>query len=286
MKSNATSTFGVSAAVVGLAVALATGARPAWAGATGASANVQVRLVSEVVAFKPGSPFTVALHMKMAPEWHTYWKNPGDSGMPTKIVWTLPDMFRAGDLQWPAPKRSVDSGLALYGYDGEATLLAEITPPVDVPRGKFTVAARVSWLECKDICIPGKANLDIVVDAGATAAPDVREAKLFAEARAAMPVKAATLRVAHTGSGSALVVRVAGEPALASPIEFFPEATGILEPSKDPKVDRAGSGWSLAFERPASAGPVLASFSGVLAAGSGSKRRTFHVTSYQEKKKP
>src|SRR5689334_1847913 len=115
------------------------GSRAPAADASAGSANVTIRLVSEVPAIQPAKPFFVVLQMTMAPSWHTYWKNPGDSGRPTRVVWTLPDGFKASELRWPVPERAADAGLAIYGYEGEALFLAEITPGADLPKGRFTL---------------------------------------------------------------------------------------------------------------------------------------------------
>lgn len=183
--------------------------------ASASSANVKVRLVPEVLSIQAGKAFTVALHMTMAPLWHTYWKNPGDSGMPTRIVWTLPDGFKASELRWPVPVRAADGGLALYGYEHEATFLTEITPGSDLPKGRFTLAAKVTWLECKDICIPGKANLDLTLPSApgsGRAALDPASKALFTAARAAMPRSSAAMKASHSVEGGRLILKVAGPP--------------------------------------------------------------------------
>lgn len=253
-------------------VSLATNLAPslAAADASAGSAHVSVRLVPEVTAISPGRPFTVAIHMSMAPSWHTYWKNPGDSGMPTKVTWTLPDGFKAGELQWPAPKRSVDSGLALYGYEGEATFLAEVTPPPKLGPGRFSVNADVSWLECRDICIPGKARLSLALPSqpGGGAAPlDPGEKALFASARKAMPAAATTLRATQSIQNGHLVLKVTGRPALGESLEFFPETPGLIEAAAPQVATRAGQGWAISMKLAADAPPPPAALEGVLRAG-------------------
>ena len=249
--------------------------------ASGSSENVKVRLVSEVVSIQAGKPFTVALQMSMAPSWHTYWKNPGDSGMPTKIVWTLPDGFKAGDLQWPIPARAVDAGLALYGYERSATFLTEITPGPDLPKGRFTVAAKVSWLECRDICIPGKASLEVSLPAAnplAKPALDPASKGLFAEARASMPRTSAALKASHAVEGGRLILRVEG-PALkiGRPLEFFPETPGLIEAAEPQTVARAGTGWTISMKRAANAPALPSGLRGVLITSVASRRAAFDL---------
>src|SRR5215207_4595064 len=119
-----------------LAVAAATSSTALGApSASTASRNVQATLVPEVESVRAGVPFWVGLHLRMAPEWHTYWKNPGDSGLPTRIRWSLPDRFAADPLLFPAPERIPAGPLMSYGYHGEVLLLSRITPPSGLVAG-------------------------------------------------------------------------------------------------------------------------------------------------------
>ena len=88
-----------------------------------AGPKVHARLVAEDKAVAPGGTVTVALEEKIAPGWHTYWKNPGDAGAPTEIQWTLPPGWKAGAIQWPRPKRLPVGPLMDYGYEGTPWLL-------------------------------------------------------------------------------------------------------------------------------------------------------------------
>ena len=128
------------------------------------AATTQASLVAEHNAIVPGQSFTIGLKLKMAPQWHTYWKNPGDSGLPTKIKWTLPEGFVAGEIQWPAPLYLEDAGIVSFAYEHEVLLITEITAPATLPlEQRITLLAKASWLECKESCLPGKADLEITL---------------------------------------------------------------------------------------------------------------------------
>lgn len=129
--------------------------------------------LSEAVA-KPGSTITAALHLKMDAGWHTYWKNGGDSGMPTKIVWELPPGITAGEIEWPVPEKTELDGLFTYVFHNEAALLVPLTIAKDAPAGTVAIKAKASWLECEKACVPGSAR----VEASLTIGP---EAKASAE---------------------------------------------------------------------------------------------------------
>ncbi|WP_336486383.1 protein-disulfide reductase DsbD family protein [Methylobacterium nigriterrae] len=150
---------------------------------------VRASLVAEPAAIRAGEPFTVGIRMAMKPNWHVYWRNPGDSGLPPEVVWTLPAGFSAGPIQWPAPERIPVATLMNYGYAGETTLLVTLTPPPSLdPAEPLHLKARLGYLVCEEICVPGSAELALTLPAGSgPAAPDPANAALFARAREALP---------------------------------------------------------------------------------------------------
>ena len=153
--------------LMAMATALAMAAPAPAAGATLLPDPVTSRLVPEAGSVVPGGTLWVDLHLDIAPGWHTYWRNPGDSGLPTEIAWKLPAGFSAGEVAWPAPERFVLGTIGNYGYSGSADLLVPIAAPADLePGGVAHLAADASWLVCSDICIPGEAKLtlDLPVD--------------------------------------------------------------------------------------------------------------------------
>ena len=116
---------------------------------------VKAKLVPELRAIVPGTTLWVDLHLDIAPGWHTYWRNPGDAGLPTEIAWTLPVGFTAGDIVWPVPERFVVDGLGNYGYRDAVDLLVPITVSQNVESGDTAnLAAAVSWLVCSRPTIP------------------------------------------------------------------------------------------------------------------------------------
>ncbi|MES2472890.1 MAG: protein-disulfide reductase DsbD domain-containing protein, partial [Pseudomonadota bacterium] len=152
------------------------------------SPKVQARLIAEDKAVAPGGSITIALEEQIAPEWHTYWKNPGDAGAPTIIEWTLPAGWKADAIQWPRPMRVPVGPLMDYGYEGKLWLLSRITAPADAKVGEMvTIKASASWLVCKNICIPEDRTLTITVPVGPQSS-DPAVAKDFAAARALLPV--------------------------------------------------------------------------------------------------
>ena len=101
--------------------------------------HLTASLVSEHTGVVPGQPFWVALHFDIIPEWHTYWRNPGDSGNPPTLSWSLPQGFSASDIHWPYPQRLPVGPLMNYGYSDQAMLLVEITPPGTLSPGQIEI---------------------------------------------------------------------------------------------------------------------------------------------------
>ena len=205
--------------------------------------HVEAQLVTEKATAEPGKPATVGLKLRMAEHWHTYWKNPGDSGLPTRIQWILPEGWKAGEIQWPYPKPLPIGPLMNYGYEDEVVLLAELTPPASAKPGEYPVKAKAEWLVCKDVCIPEKGELDIAIRvAASTPAPEPRWMAHIERARNMLPVAAPGWTFTSALQGGNLVVRMvppAGAKAPAS-IAFFPEREQLIEPAAPQKLTREG----------------------------------------------
>lgn len=237
----------------------------ALAGPTGASKNVQVELVPEVQWVQPGVPFTLGIHLTMAPHWHTYWKFPGDAGLPTRMRWALPEGWSAAPFEWPYPETIAAAPLMSYGYGGQVTLLVSVTPPKDLaPGGTVGVGGRLDWLECKDVCLPGKAPLDVQMDVRAEAPARVTEREpFFTAARAALPKDGTAWkpRLLLKGPQAALLF----EPSLPGvrAAGFFPDRGRVIEHGEAQRLLATEPGFSLELVRAKDA-DELGSVSGVL----------------------
>jgi thiol:disulfide interchange protein/DsbC/DsbD-like thiol-disulfide interchange protein len=134
---------------------------------TVSAAHTQVQLLLSASTARPGDTIWAGLDMTMDPGWHTYWKNPGEAGMATKIQWQLPPGVTAGEIQWPLPARLPPPEVTTYGYSKEVMLLVPLKIPADFKPGMvLDLKARVSWLECKEECIPGNATVEAQLNTG------------------------------------------------------------------------------------------------------------------------
>ena len=152
--------------------------------------HIAVELVSEATSVQPGRPLPVAVRLAPDPHWHTYWRNPGDTGLPTEIRWTLPEGSEASPVHWPFPQRIEVGHLVNYGYDGEVLLLTDIHPPPNLETGRpFQVVADVNWLVCEEVCIPGEARLSLELPVRSAPTPaDSRWQGHFEETRQQLPL--------------------------------------------------------------------------------------------------
>lgn len=147
---------------------------------------VQASLLADTTAVVPGKPFQVGLLLKMAPGWHTYWEYAGDAGLPTTIIWSLPEGFGSGAIQWPLPHRAVEPGdIEVYAYHDEVLLLTTIIPPENLTGESVTLGAKADWLVCEEICVPGAAELTLQLPVADKAASD--HDKIFSRARSQLP---------------------------------------------------------------------------------------------------
>ena len=212
---------------------------------------VQASLVADSSAIVPGKPFTVGLLLRMVPNWHTYWKFPGDAGIPTEMKWNLPPGWKVGEIQWPIPLILKEPGdIQIYGYHDEVLLLQEITPPASLTESTVKLSADANWLVCEKICIPGSAKLQIELPVAAQNAPANEE--LFAHYRRALPQNWPGGKVASASwkrSGAELQLSVESAALANYPVaQFFPLPDGNVVVGH-PKTER-GAGGRINFRVP------------------------------------
>ena len=212
------------------------------------TAHVEAELVAGRTAIIPGEPLTVALRLAMEKGWHTYWLNPGDSGLPTTLEWKLPAGIAAGPIEWPAPHALPAGPLVNYGYDGEVLHLVQLSTQQTLSTGAPAVLrARADWLVCKEVCIPEGADLELALPVEKTAAPDPRWGASIAAARAALPRPLEGWKTTAEGKGATIDVRLVPPAGAADPgpLQFFSFAESKIEPSAPQRTRRDGDAYVL-----------------------------------------
>lgn len=130
------------------------------------AAHTEAKLVLATAAARPGDMIWAGVDLKMDAGWHTYWKNAGAAGLPTKIEWQLPPGVTAGEIEWPLPQIIPPTEVITYGYEHEVVLLVPLTLATNLNPGPLVLKADVSWLECKEQCVPGSAKVEATLNIG------------------------------------------------------------------------------------------------------------------------
>jgi len=203
--------------------------------------NVTASIISEYDSVAPGESLSVALKLNIREGWHTYWRNPGDSGQATSIKWTLPRGVQASQISWPYPERQYVGPVANYGYHGTALHFVELKVDASLQTdSEFEVVADADWLVCEEECIPEKAQLRFTVKT--TDAPLLEEDHIteFARGRAAIPTPLnAKSGYQYMDSTSGIRFEFSPHDSLsaARSIEYFPYDWGVVQaPAKQTVV--------------------------------------------------
>ncbi|MCC7407048.1 MAG: hypothetical protein IT442_03195 [Phycisphaeraceae bacterium] len=209
------------------------------------AAHVRARLISPQVALTPGQSVTLGIVLEMEPGWHTYWTNPGDAGLAASVTWDLPKGFEVGPVQWPTPRRIGEGAIMSYGYEGRVVLPVALGAPAEAPPGMVSLRAEVTYLACKEICLPGRVELrlDLPVVPLPSAAVVPENQKLIHEGIERLPVEVESPAVSATedGKGKIWVVLSAGQlPAGATEVYFFPKRSDLLDHAAEQVAVRRG----------------------------------------------
>ena len=242
-------------------VLAATGAFSPWAAAQTAPINLSGAAVSkpgavvstgqvraELLAWAPdgvtpGQQVWLGLQIAHQPEWHTYWKNPGDSGLPTMLAWQLPAGITAGEIAWPTPKKIPIGTLANYGYEGTVLLPVPLTVARNFNAGQLDVQLKASWLVCRQECIPQEGTFALSLPAkGSTAGSGAAFAATFAATPKAQAAGSSQITV----EGQALTVSLTGLPAAlqGKTLALYPETGAITEPAAAATQAWRGAVWT------------------------------------------
>jgi thiol:disulfide interchange protein/DsbC/DsbD-like thiol-disulfide interchange protein len=238
-----------------VAAGLASAQTPAPQARTGVQRvdAVEIELIAERSAVRPGERVLLGLRIRHEPHWHTYWRNPGDSGLATQIEPSGPPGTRFDAVRWPAPVRLWVGPLANYGYEDEIVLPFAAEVPRDLAGSRIRIEAAAQWLVCKDVCIPGEARLAIELPVVAdTAAQLARspQGPLFDAMAARTPDAAVPVGGGAHRDGQRLAIAFPlppGDAAIAR-AEFFPYVEGVVSAPAPQSLAKTAVGWRLDLE--------------------------------------
>ncbi len=214
--------------------------------------HLQSRLVAESTAAVPGKGLTLGLLLGHDPHWHTYWLNPGDSGLPTEVDLVLPHGVTAKPIEWPRPQRFELADIVNFGYSGRRLLPVTIAIPADYAASTLPVRAAARWLICEEggECIPGKAEYALELPVAPTTTIDSRWSDDFAAASADLP-RAAAATLALAENSDAISVTLDGLDAAAAPAQWqwFPETPEVFANGAQPRWQRSTDGWQASWPK-------------------------------------
>lgn len=189
---------------------------PAAGGGAQTLEGLKLELISETSKIKPGVPFKVGLKIEHATGFHTYWKNPGIVGVPTQLKWELPEGFKAGPIEWPAPVITKMAVYPVYGYEGNVLLPVTITPPPSLDPDlspEIELSADASWMCCAKTCHPGFTTVSISLPSTEIDSADspTKHKALFEAADRARPIKTEAWKATAIRHGSEIALKMIPE---------------------------------------------------------------------------
>ncbi len=232
--------------------------------------HLTVELLPLEGSIQPGGSATIGLHFTLDKGWHVYWINAGDSGEPPSIKWNLPPGITASAMQFPAPRRLPLGPLMDFGYEDEVLFPVTLSAAssLKVP-STAKLAAHVSWLVCREVCIPGKTDLALPLQVASQSGPvDSGRQALFDRFRDRLPrplppSSQAVFGATPTGFALALT----GHPTASA--EFFPLEQSQIENAAPQPVRRVDGGIEISLKRDENFRTKLAQLNGVVLLGDG-----------------
>jgi thiol:disulfide interchange protein DsbD len=211
------------------------------------TAHVQLELVSPAPVVQNGATSYFAIRQRIAPGWHTYWRNPGEAGLPTRLTWTLPPGWHAGDMLWPAPRRTIAAGVMSYVYSDSVLLPVAISaPPPAGAENSADLRVKVEMLVCSDVCIPEHAELKLTLPLSSS--PPSLQSTAAREIQAAVESipKPEPLRALFIRRGNSLELLLSGRAIKgASSAYFYPYEKDAIGYAAPEIVKSTGDGLTL-----------------------------------------
>lgn len=227
------------------------------------TAHLTAELVAEHRAVPKGGDIWIAIRHEPLKGWHTYWQNPGDTGLAPVVTWWLPDKVTVGEAKWQTPERQPYMGLVNYGYSGETYLFYKLTNVSALNDDDILpLKARIDFLVCEKVCVPETVNVSLDLPVGETGGAD----RAFQKAFAALPKPAPAGYFQKTGSVIELGFPAADNSEMfAKPngVYFFPITANVVPPATDQKLDAGADGFTL--KASADDKPLTGPISGVIA---------------------
>ena len=226
------------------------------------SPHSDARLVADASRVAAGDAVEVALEITVDDGWHIYWVNPGDSGQPVAVEWTLPAGAAAGPLRFPPPSLYEEAGIATYAHGGTPSFLTRVEVPATAT-GEIALRADARWLICADVCLPARQTVALAIPVGPTVRTGALDAALDALPD---PDDGWTASAAVAEGGYALTLDPPGDVSLEG-ATFFVDQQGVLDHGAEQSFVAEGGAWAAVLASSPYAGEPVAELTGVLVAG-------------------
>lgn len=210
-----------------------------------------LELVAENQWIAAGHTIHLGLRFQLEKGWHVYWVNPGDSGEPPRVKWQLPAGVTVGEVEWPTPRRLGTSTIVDFGYEDDVMLVVPMHAEAPLAtQGLAQLGAEVKVLVCREMCIPGKAQLSLTLPVRSQPPlPDARAADWFAAARKALPQPApASWRVSGSDAGDVIVLTVKTGRQVTQ-ANFFPLAESQVKDAAPQQFAAVPGGFQLTLRK-------------------------------------
>jgi DsbC/DsbD-like thiol-disulfide interchange protein len=249
---------------------------PTFAQTHATGPHTTITLVANRDSVTPGGQLLVGLQFQMEKGWHVYWVNPGDSGEPPKVQWQVPAGFRVGAMDWPTPEKLTAPSIVDYGYENKVLLVTPVSVPATLKAtGNETLHASVNWLVCREMCIPGKAQLSLALPVAARSAGNTARAALFRDTREKLPARApATWKILAVDEKNDFVLTVE-TGRRESGATFFPLDAEQINNDAQQAATPFAQGVRLRLQKSDGLLKPIAQLRGVLEIGSG---RAYQIT--------
>ncbi len=241
---------GVSLGAV-LALSAPVSAQVAHAPRRASAPHVTVELIADRETIGPGGPARLGIRFDLDPHWHIYWQNPGESGNPPQVAWSVSSGLSLGAIEWPVPERIDSGGIISYGYTGIAVLPVELKAAAGShPASPARIDASIKWLVCKDMCVPGTARIGLTLplpDADRAMVATWRSALDLAQSLVPKPAPSAWRATARVESSAFIIDLHTGDNPAGG--LFFPLDAGQIEESGPAQVSPIPGGLRFRLNR-------------------------------------
>jgi thiol:disulfide interchange protein/DsbC/DsbD-like thiol-disulfide interchange protein len=197
--------------------------------------HVRAELLLEDTTLLADGPQWAGVRLSPEKGWHVYWQNPGDSGLATRLTWTLPDAISAGAIQWPYPHAESLGPLTNYGYSDPTLHLVPLTSS-GLTGDAASLTVRVDWLVCADVCIPGHANLSLEAPVSESAERNADNTEVFRQARAQLPQDWPDGNPVHRVADGTFSLAIPGPWTAGDRVEYFPIPNDLVDHAQPQRV--------------------------------------------------